>query len=150
MVNETFVELLQVVKTKTNSIKLFSKLASEKLKNNNTSGKAELEKVNKEIAKQHQRISNARSLMLDGEIDASEFKSMRIEIEEKITQFTCELNNVSASMHNIGSKLAEATDLISNLGKLYIHSETAVKRQIVSSVLPSGLVYGEKKFELSN
>jgi len=70
---------------------------------------------------------------------------MRIEIEEKITQFTCELNNVSASMHNIGSKLAEATDLISNLGKHYIHSETAVKRQIVSSVFPSGLVYGEKK-----
>ena len=145
LVNEAFVELLQVVQPKPNSIKLFSKLASEKLKNNNTSGKAELEKVNKEIAKQHQRISNARSLMLDGEIDATEFKSMRIQIEEKITQLTCELNNISASMHNIGSKLAEATDLISNLGKHYIHSETAVKRQIVSSVFPSGLVYGEKK-----
>ena len=38
-----------------------------------------------------------------------------------------------------------ATDLISSLGKHYIHSETAVKRQIVSSVFPSGLVYGEKK-----
>ena len=38
-----------------------------------------------------------------------------------------------------------ATDLISNIGKHYLHSETAVKRQIVSSVFPSGLVYGEKK-----
>jgi site-specific DNA recombinase len=87
LVNEAFVELLQLIQPKPNSVKLFSKLANEKLKNNNTSGKAELEKVNKEIAKQHQRISNARSLMLDGEIDATEFKSMRIDIEEKITLF---------------------------------------------------------------
>ena len=41
--------------------------------------------------------------------------------------------------------MVAATDLISSLGKHYIHSETAVKRQIVSSVFPSGLVYGEKK-----
>ena len=104
-----------------------------------------MEKINKEIAKQHQRISNARTLMLDGEIDATEFKSMRIQIEEKITQLTCELNNVSAGVHNIGSKLAEATDIISNLGKAYLRSETAIKRQIVSSIFPSGLVFGEKK-----
>lgn len=145
LVNEAFVELLQLVQPKPNSVKLFCKLANEKLKNNNTTGKAELEKVNKEIAKQNQRISNARSLMLDGEIDAIEFKSMRIEIEEKITQLTCELNNVSASMNNIGSKLAEATDLISNLEKQYIHSETAVKRQIVNSVFPLGLIFDNKK-----
>ncbi len=104
-----------------------------------------MEKINKEIAKQHQRISNARTLMLDGEIDATEFKSMRIQIEEKITQLTCELNNVSAGVHNIGSKLAEATDIISNLGKAYLRCETAIKRQIVSSIFPSGLVFGEKK-----
>lgn len=145
LVNKAMVDLVQLVQPKPNSIKLFSKIVKEKLKDSNTTGKAELEKINKEIAKQQQRISNARALMLDGEIDSTEFKSMRIQIEEKITQLTCELNNVSSGMHNIGSKIDEATDIISNLGKAYLHSETAVKRQIVSSVFPSGLVFGEKK-----
>ena len=82
---------------------------------------------------------------MDGEIDSAEFKSMRIEIEEKISQLTRELNNVCAGMLNIGSKLTEATELISNLNIQYQKSETAVKRQIVSSIFPTGLIFDEKK-----
>lgn len=145
LVNKSFLDLIQIVQPKPNSIKLFSKIAKEKLKDNNTSGKTELEMINKEIAKQNQRVSNARSMMLDGDIDATEFKLMRIQIEEKITQLTCQLNNVSASMQNIGSKIEEATELISNLGNHYQQSDTAVKRQIVSSVFPLGLIFDNKK-----
>ena len=76
--------------------------------------------------------------MLDGKIDATEFKSMRIEIEERITQLTCQLSNVSSSMQNIEEKVAKATDIISNLGKAYLQGETDHKRRIASSVFPKG------------
>jgi len=144
-VNQAMIELIHLLQPTPNAIKLFSQITREKLKESNTAGKSELDKINKEIAKQKQRISNARALMLDGEIDSTEFKSMRIQIEEKITQLTCELNNVTSGIHNIGSKIDEATDIISNLGKAYLHSETAIKRRIVSSIFPAGLVFEEKK-----
>ena len=67
---------------------------------------------------------------------STEFKKMRIEIDEKITTLTCELNNVSSSMLNFESKSDEATELISNPGNYYLQSETAIKRQIVSSIFP--------------
>lgn len=143
-VNDSFIELLEFIKPKPNSLKLFSKIIKDKLKENNSTGKTEMDFINKDIAKQRQRIANAKVLMLDGEIDASEFKTMRNEMEEKITQLTCELSQVNSGMQNIESKLDEATELLSNLGKHYQQSETAIKRQIVSSIFPDGLIFEEK------
>lgn len=80
-------------------------------------------------------------------IDATEFKLMRIQIEEKITQLTCQLNNVSASMQNIGSKIADATDLISNLGQPLPAERYSGRIQIVSSVFPLGLIFDNKKIQ---
>jgi hypothetical protein len=57
----------------TNRLKLFSKIVKDKLRDNNSIGKSDIDQINKDIAKQRQRISNARVLMLDGEIDALEF-----------------------------------------------------------------------------
>lgn len=40
--------------------------------------------------KQKQRLKNAKDLMLDGEISASEYKEMKVEIEEKINLLSIE------------------------------------------------------------
>ena len=145
MVNNAFADLLNAVQPKQNTINLFKKIVSEKLKKNNLEGRNELEKINKEITKQKQRVTNARALMLDGEIDATEFKSIRIEIEERITQLTCQLSNISSCMTNIEEKVVKATDMISNLGKVYSQSETAHKRRIASSIFPKGLIFDDQK-----
>ena len=70
---------------------------------------------------------------------------MRIEIEERITQLTCQLSNVSSGMQNIDEKVAKATDIISNLGKAYLQSGAAQKRRIASSVFPKGLIFDDRK-----
>jgi len=145
MVNNAFTDLLNTVQPKQNTINLFKKIVSEKVKNSNKEGRNALEQINKEIAKQKQRVANARALMLDGEIDANEFKSMRIEIEERITKLTCDLSNVSSSMQNIEEKVMKATDTISNLGKAYLQGEAAHKRRIASSVFPKGLIFDDRK-----
>ena len=48
-------------------------------------------------------------------------------------------------MQNIEQKVAKATDIISNLGKAYLQSETAHKRRIASSVFPKGLIFDDRK-----
>jgi site-specific DNA recombinase len=145
LVNSTFIDLLETIQPIPSAVNLFKKIVSDKVKKNNSEGKENIEKINKEIDKQRQRIANARAMMLDGEISSTDFKMMRIEIEEKITQLTCELSNLNSSMQNIEEKVVKATDIISNLGKAYSQSETAHKRRIVSSIFPSGLIFDDKK-----
>ena len=143
-VNAAFVKLLNSIKVKPNTLKLFSSMVKEKMKNNNSNSKAEIDSVNREISKQKQRISNAKSLMLDGEISALEFKEMRLEIEEKITHLTCELSNINAGIQNLDSKIDDITGLFSNLEKAYQQKDTATKKQIVSSIFPNKLIYDKK------
>ncbi len=54
------------------------------------------------------------------------------------------LQNYS-SINNIGLQIEESTDIISNLGKANLQGDTAIKRQIVSSIFTSKLVFGEKQ-----
>ena len=144
VVNESFVNLLSSITAKPNSIKLFSAIIKDKLKSNNSNGKAEMASVNREIEKQNQRIKNAKDLMLDGEITMSEFKEIRIEINEKITKLTCELNTLNAGMLNLDSKIIKCTELLSNLDKYYEQRDVITKQHIISSIFPSKLVFDNK------
>ena len=141
VVNESFVNLLSSITAKPNSIKLFSAIIKDKLKSNNINGKAEMASINREIAKQNQRIKNAKDLMLDGEITITEFKEIKTEINEKITKLTCELNTLNAEMLNIDSKIINCTELLSNLDKYYEQRDVITKQHIISSIFPSKLVF---------
>jgi site-specific DNA recombinase len=145
IVNESFIKLLKGIKAKPDSIKLFKAIVKDKLKNNSTNSKVEIDAINREIDKQKQRILNAKSLMLDGDFTANEFKEMRLEIEEKITKLTYELNTVSAGMINLDTKIEDSVELLSNLDKLYEQRDAATKQRIVSSIFPSKLIFDNKK-----
>jgi len=124
---------------------LFSEFVKDKIKKNNNSGKTEMDAINREILKQKQRISNAKSLMLDGEITSNDFKEMRIEIENKITQLTVELNKINAGIQNLDSKIEQVIELFSNLENAYQQKDVAIKKRIVSSIFPSKLIFDNKK-----
>jgi site-specific DNA recombinase len=100
--------------------------------------------INREIEKQKQRIQNAKSLMLDGEFSANEFKEIRIEIEEKITKLTCELSRLNSGMQNLDTKLAGCVELLSDIDKYYEQRDVATKQKIVSSIFPAKLIYDKK------
>ncbi len=145
VVNAAFIKLIGTIKVSPNSIKLFGAIVKEKLKKNNSNGKVEMDAILKDIEKQKQRISNAKSLMLDSEITASEYKEMKVEIEERITKLTSELSSINAGMLNLDSKIDDCIELLSNLDKHYEQRDTAIKRRIVSSIFPSKLIFDNKK-----
>ena len=82
--------------------------------------------------------------MLDGEITATEFKEMRIDIEEKITKLTCELSTINAGIQNLGEKVDIVTGLFSNLQTAYQKRDIATKHHIISSIFPAKLIFEEK------
>ncbi len=145
IINNAFLELLHTIQFKPETLKLFSAIVKDNLKKNNQNGKAEMDSVHKEILKQKQRLENAKSIMLDGEISAIEFKEMRYVIEEKITQLTCDLSNISAGMRNLDDKIDEVVELLIELEKTYLQRDTVTKQHIVSSIFPAKLVFDNKR-----
>ena len=70
---------------------------------------------------------------------------MRYVIEEKITQLTCDLSNISAGMRNLDDQIDEVVELLIELEKTYLQRDTVTKQHIVSSIFPAKLVFENKK-----
>ena len=141
VVNLAFVNLLRELKFKAQRLQFLGAIIKDKMKKNNQDSKTEIEKIQKEIAKQNLRSTNARGLMLDGEITSVEYKEIKIEIESNITNSTRELNKLSNTLLNIDSKIDGCIDLLSNIENLYKQRDTATKQRIIGSIFPKKLIF---------
>lgn len=146
VVNNAFTDLLKGLQVDPFYLELYAEILKDKLKNSNSSVKKDIENNSKELLKQQTRQKNARNLMLDGEITSSEFKEMKIEIEENITQLTVEAINLKSSMGNYEGKIDACLDLILDLEKLYLEKDTVVKQRIISSIFKEKLIFENSGF----
>ena len=76
--------------------------------------RAELEKIQKEIAKQKQRLKNGKDLMLDGEITSCEYKEMKHEIEEQIEKLNAEESKLRQGIENHNGLIDDSDKIIKN------------------------------------
>jgi site-specific DNA recombinase len=120
---------------------LFAEILKDKLKKQNVSNQSEIDAINRELVKLNQRLSNARVLMLDGEISATEYKEIKIEIENRIANLTRELTKLSSNVLHLDNKINNSVHLLSNLQNFYIQKDTATKQRIIGSIFPEKLIY---------
>ena len=144
--NDCFAELLVDFRAKPKAMSLYAKILKDKLKQNNTSGKAALEKLYKEIARQRQRLKNAKDLMLDGEFSAGEYKEMKIEIDEAIDLLTREEIKMKEGLENHDTKIDSCLELLSTIDTYYVERNTITKQRIVGSIFPEKLVFENQKY----
>ena len=144
--NDSFSELLTDFNSKPQAMALYAKVLKDRLKQSNVSGKSELEKLYKEIAKQKQRIKNAKDLMLDGEISANEYKEMKAEIEETLNRLSVDEANLKGGLENHDTKIDSCLELLLSLDKYYVARNTITKQRIVGSIFPEKLFFEEKKY----
>ena len=128
------------------TMKLYAYILKDKLKENSTSGKYEMEKITKDIEKQKMRLKNAKEMMLDGEFSASDYKEMKIEIENNIEKLEREEMAFSEGMVNYGGKVDACLKFLVNLHKYYVSNNTAIKQRIIGSIFPEKLIFENKKY----
>ena len=141
VVNAAFINLLSELKFKAKRLQLLGAIIKDKMKKNNQDSKTAIEKIQKEIDKQNLRSTNARGLMLDGEITSTEYKEIKIEIGTIITNSTRELNKLSNTLLNVESKIDTCIELLSNIKNLYAQRDTATKQRIIGSIFPRKMVF---------
>lgn len=81
------------------------------------------------------------ALMLDGAFSASEYKEMKLEIEDKITTLQREEMKYRDGYVNLGEKIDECFNLIVNINKHCVSSDIGIKQRIISSIFPEKLIF---------
>ena len=99
------------------------------------------EKIQSDIAKQKQRVANAKDMLLDGEITSTDYKEMKYEIEERLGKLSSEESKLRAAMENHGSLVDDSIEIIQTAHKYYKSKDTVTKQRIVSSVYAEKLVF---------
>jgi site-specific DNA recombinase len=146
IVNEEFELLLKNYTSNEKSMRFYTEILKDKFKNKNKNNKQEIDLINKVIDKQNQRIANAKTLMLDGEFSAIDYKEMKLEIEVKIKTLQIEISKHQQGVENMGGKLDACLDLLKNLHKYYVAGDTEIKQRIISSIFPEKLVFEKKAY----
>jgi DNA invertase Pin-like site-specific DNA recombinase len=145
-INDSIEKLLNEITPDKAALNLLNEIIKNKYKDQNREQREEATKISKEIAKQDVRLQNARTLMLDGEITADEFKSLKTDIDNKLVRLQIDHRIASTEIKNIDGKLDQVCLTLSNLKNLYKQGDLGVKRRLIGSMFPQKLTYEKKSY----
>lgn len=141
IVNEVFATFLSEIKISQGVKAVFKRILREQLDGKFSGHEKENIRIQKDIEKNQQRLINARTLMLDGEISADEYKEIRSGIDQKSSRLSIEQARFNSQHHGVERKLNECIELLENLPKYYRSKDTATKQLIIRSIFPSKLIF---------
>ena len=89
------------------------------------------------------RLSKARDLLLSGDIEPVDYRTIKKECEDKLVRLEAKLAETSANNISISiDKLIDtAVSTLSRLDLLYSEADTTKKREIISSIYPEKLSF---------
>lgn len=128
------------------SIKLFSEILKKEFKNKNSIVRGEIDKIQKDITKQKQRLKNAKEMVLDGEISSADYRDMKFEIEENLAKLEVDEKNEITNLENHGSLIEDGLDIIQKASNYYKIKHTVAKQRILSSIYPKKLVFENSEY----
>lgn len=139
--NQEFAKKLKMVQYNSQIIELFMKTLKNKLKSNSGINKVEVEKVTKEIEKNKTRLKNAQILMLDGELNPTEYKEMKIKLEEDLIGLTNDENKLRSCSTTHEKLIDTCKKVVQNLDIAYDKADSPTKQRIVGSIFPEKFIF---------
>ncbi len=134
--NEIFAKKLKTFKLNSQVTELLIRTLKEKLKLNSGVNKSEIEKVVKEIDKNKFRLKNLQILMLDGELNPTEYKELKLKLEEELIHLTNEENKLRLGSSSHDKLIDTCAKVIQNLDIAYEKADAPTKQRIVGSIFP--------------
>ena len=139
--NQIFTQKLRTLNINVQAIELLIKSLKTRLKADTGNNKAELEKITKEIEKSKQRINNAQVLMLDGELNPTEYKELKVKLEENIMRLTSEETKLRSNNTSFDKVLDACKKIVLNIHIAYAKADASTKQRIVGSIFPEKFIF---------
>lgn len=93
------------------------------------------------IEELNKKRSNARELLLKGDLDGNDYRVIKLECESKINALEAKLAELSKNNSNIERELDKAVTVLTNLDVLYQISDMNVRREIIGSIYPEKFTF---------
>lgn len=129
--------MIRQTHTKTLILSAIKKIFGDKTRFNRGSR----DQISKEIQSLDARLVKARGLLVDGDIDADDFKAIKDECQSRISVLEEKLLNIPKQSYAIDDLLAKGTELLCNLQTLYSQSSVDRKRKVIGSIFPEKLIF---------
>ena len=98
------------------------------------------------IAELNERVGKGRALLLSGDIDGVDFKTIKAQCEKQITVLEAKLGSMSEETVDMGPILDRAIKNLAKLDNIWIEATTIKKRQIIGSIFPGKLIFDGENF----
>jgi site-specific DNA recombinase len=135
--NRKFLDLLRSWALKPAAVELFRLVISSAYKTRTRDGSNAKSQVLNDLMKQNEKLAKARSLLLDGDIDAADYKALKVDCEAQITRFEARLQEISEQKImriDIDNLIDKMVNSFSRLDELYANANIDKQRHILSSL----------------
>src|SRR6185312_13894197 len=129
--NDEFAKKFKIIQLNSDVVELFMKSLKNKLKSNNGVNKVEVEKVSKEIEKNKTRLKNAQLLMLDGDLNPSEYKEMKVKLEGELIHLTIDENKLRLNTTSHEKLIDTCQKVVQSLDIAYDKADSTIKQRII-------------------
>ncbi len=146
LANKEAISELQVISAKKEALQLYRIILEKELKKTSKEVGEDNKKVITEINKHRERIANAETMMLDKEMDISEYKAIKGRYETKIRQLEAEMQNATPRTADYRKYLDFGFNLLQNVDTVYAGGNAHLKNQILCSIFAEKLVFEETKY----
>ncbi|MBI1838679.1 MAG: recombinase family protein [Flavobacteriia bacterium] len=139
--NVAFEKLLESFKFKEEVIDGYAEILIIELKAQQKNGNTRVIQIEKEISQFKERISKALQLMLDGDISPDDYKTIKSNYEEKITDLNRKKIISSTSEMTLIQQLEFGYGKLKNLLNYYQSVDINTKQAIISSIFKDKITY---------
>ena len=139
--NDKFLDLLKKHAINPSVCELYKDLINQEYEIAIGEGKSELSSYKKQLIDHQNKISKARDLLLNGDLDGADYKKIKMDSERQVSILEGKLLDLSGKNEGIGIVLYKALINVSKLPELYQSADSERKRQVVSSMFPEKLTF---------
>lgn len=139
--NQLFSNELKKLIPKPGMKEVYTAVLNEEFKSITKSQRGDIKQVKEALEKVNTELGNARKLLLNNEIEPSEYRLIKSDYEKKITSLESRLIELSKQTNNIEPLLNKAISMLSCLDTLYEIGDNKTKRDIIGSIYPEKLVF---------
>ena len=125
---------------------LYKQLIAEALQEQAKDQRSQKKGLIAQVTAEGERITKARSLLLAGDIDALDFKTIKVESEKQIAILEAKLNEMKEDKTDNKLLVNQAVDYLAKLDKVYQDGPTIKKRQLIGSIFPEKLTFDGEIF----
>ena len=139
--NDLFVRELKKYVPCSEMLPLYKTVLVQEFKVQTKSKYSNNKRATEQINELNNRLFKARNLLLSEAIDVEDYRLIKAESEEQTRKLEAQLNTTGADNFDVEKMINEALTSFTCLDELYINSEIAHKREIISSIFPEKLIF---------